>query len=90
MVLVDIWPYFHSFRLGNKGQENMFYNILERKTPFLATKTRSWKGRKIAIFPSSLWFWSKIGHFFLVNIGQENFSVYNMLERKKAFLGYKN
>ena len=28
--------------------------------------------------------------FFLVNIGQENFSVYSILERKKAFLGYKN
>ena len=40
MVLVEIWPYFHSFCLGNKGQENMFYNILERK------KRLSWLQRQ--------------------------------------------
>ena len=38
------------------------------------------------------WFWSKIGHFsifFLGNIGQKNV-FYDILERKNAFLGYKN
>ena len=39
------------------------------------------------------WFWSKNGHFskffFLGNIGKEKFS-YDILERKNAFLGYKN
>ena len=39
------------------------------------------------------WFWSKNGHFFsfpfLGNIGQKNV-FYNILERKKAFLGFKN
>ena len=39
------------------------------------------------------WFWSKNGHFskfgFLGNIGQENV-FYDILERKKTFLGYKN
>ena len=39
------------------------------------------------------WFWSKNGHFssffFLGNIGQENV-FYDILERKIAFLGYKN
>ena len=43
MVLVEIWPYFHSFRLGNKGQENMFYNILERKNAFLGYKDKKLK-----------------------------------------------
>ena len=39
------------------------------------------------------WFWSKIGHFpsffILGNIGQENV-FYDILQRKNAFLGYKN
>ena len=39
------------------------------------------------------WFWSKNGHFsnfaFLGRIAQENV-FYNILERKNAFLGYKN
>ena len=29
MVLVKKWPFFHLFVLGNIGQENVFYNILE-------------------------------------------------------------
>ena len=39
------------------------------------------------------WFWSKNGHFsnfvFLGNIGKANV-FYHILERKNAFLGYKN
>ena len=36
------------------------------------------------------WFWSKKGHFSILgNIDQENVS-YDILERKNAFLGYKN
>ena len=30
MVLVKNWPFFHVF-LGNIGQTNVFYDILERK-----------------------------------------------------------
>ena len=40
--------------LGNIGQENVFYDILEPKTPFLASRTRSSKIRKIDIFPKGL------------------------------------
>ena len=47
---------------------------------------------KIDIFRNP-WFWSKNGHFsnflFLGNIGEENV-VYDILEGKNAFLGYKN
>ena len=32
----------------------MFYDILERKTPLSAIKTRSLKSRKIDIFPKGL------------------------------------
>ena len=45
---------FPTFFLGNIGQENVFYDILERKNAFLGYKKRSSKSRKIAIFPKVL------------------------------------
>ena len=47
---------FPTFFLGNIGQENVFYDILERKMPFSAIKSSSWKERKIDIFPKGLTF----------------------------------
>ena len=87
--------FFDFFFLGNIGQENVFYDVLEQKDAFLGFKTRSSKGRKIAIFLKGLThgFGPKIAifptSFFLGKIGQENV-FYDILERKKAFLGYKN
>ena len=81
--------------LGNIGQENVFYDILERKKAFLGYKKDKFKMSKIWDFSKRVnpWFRSKNGHFFnflfLGNIGQENV-FYDILERKKAFLGYKN
>ena len=95
MVLVQKWPFFQLFFLGNIGQENVFYDILERKNDFLDYKDKKFKKSKYSNFfkrvnPS---FWSKNGHFSnffsLGNIGQENV-FYDILERKNAFLGYKN
>ena len=40
--------------LGNIGQQNVFYDILEQKNAFLCQKTKSLKSRKIAIFPKGL------------------------------------
>ena len=54
MVLVQKWPFFQLFFLGNIGQENVFYDILERKNAFLGYKKRSSKSRKIDIFPKGL------------------------------------
>ena len=54
MVLIKTWPFFHVFFLRNIGQENVFYNILERKNAFLAYKKRSLNSRKIEIFPKGL------------------------------------
>ena len=34
MVLVQKWPFFKLFLLGNIGQENVFYDIVERKNDF--------------------------------------------------------
>ena len=38
MCLVQNWPFFPLFFLGNIGQENVFYDILERKNAFLGSK----------------------------------------------------
>ena len=46
MVLVKNWPFFHLFILGNIGQENVFYNILERKNDFLSDKNDKSKRSK--------------------------------------------
>ena len=95
MVLVKIWPFFNLFFCDNIGQENVFYDILERKNVFLRYKNNNFKKSKNWHFSKGVnpWFWSKNGHFsnffFLGNIGQENV-FYDILERKNAFLGYKN
>ena len=80
--------------LGNVAQENVFYDILERKNGCLGYKNKEFKksknlhfsnrvnhglGPKMAIFPT----------FFLGNICQENV-FYDILQRKIAFLRYKN
>ena len=46
MVLVKNWPFFHVFFLGNIGQENVFYDILERKNAFLGYKNKKIKKSK--------------------------------------------
>ena len=43
-----------SFFLGNIGQENVFYDILERKKAFLDFKNQKFKNSKIGIFPKRL------------------------------------
>ena len=54
MVLVQIWPFLQHFFLGNIGEENDFYDILERKNAFLGYKTTSLECRKIEVFPKGL------------------------------------
>ena len=87
-------PIFPFFFLGNTGQENVFYDILERENAFLDYKKKNFKKSKNWHFSKRVnpWFWSKNGHFsnfyFLGNIGQENV-FYPILDRKRL-LGYKN
>ena len=38
MVLVEKWPFFQVFSLGNIGQENVFCDILKRKNGHLIKK----------------------------------------------------
>ena len=46
MVLVKKSPFLHVLVLGNIGQENVFYNILEQKNAFLAYKNNRFKKSK--------------------------------------------
>ena len=46
MVLVQKWPFFQLFFLGNIGQKNVFYDILERKNAFLGYKKKNFKNWK--------------------------------------------
>ena len=95
MVLVQKWPFFQLFFLGNIGLENILYDILEQQNAFLGFKNKKFKKSKNWHFSNGVnpWFWSKNGHFldffFLDNLAQENI-LYDILERKNAFLGYKN
>ena len=94
MVLVGKLPFFQLFFLGNIGQENVFYDILERKKSFFGYKNKKCKKSKSSHFSKGVnpWSWSNNGHFsnfFLGNIVQENV-FYDILERKNALLGYKN
>ena len=95
MVLVQKWPFFQLFFLGNIGQENVSYDILERKNAFWGYKNKKSKKSKNWHFSYGVnpGFWSKNGHFsnffFFGNMGQENV-FYNILERKNAFLGRKS
>ena len=93
--MVQKWPFFNFFIVGNIGQENAFYDILERNNAFLGYKNKTFKqsknwhfskglthgfGPNMIIFPT---------FFFLGNIGRQNV-FYNILERKNVFLSYKN
>ena len=83
------------FLLVNIGQENVFYDILEWINAFLGYKNKRDKKSKYWYFSKGVnpWFSSENCHFsncfFLGNIDQENVFYY-ILERKNAFLGYKN
>ena len=94
MVLVKKWLFFQLYFLGNIGQENVLYGILEQKKVFLGYKNNKFKQSKNWHFSKGVnpWFRSKNGHFLhflcLGIIGQENV-FYDILQRQNAFLGYK-
>ena len=94
MVLVQKWPFFQLFFQAIQARKMSFTIFQNEKTPFQAIKTRSLKSQKIDIFPKGLThgFGPKMAifpTFFLSNISQENVFC-DILERKNAFLGYKN
>ena len=66
MVLVQKWPFFQLFFLGNIGQENVFYGIEERKNAFLRYKNKKFKKLKNRHFSKGVnqLFLSKKDHVF--------------------------
>ena len=51
MVLVQNWPFLHVFILANRGQENMFHDILEGKNAFLGYKNKQFiKAKRLRLF----------------------------------------
>ena len=95
MVFLQKWPFFQLCFFGNIGGENVFYDIPEGKNGFQGYKNKKFKKSKNWHFSKAVnpWFCSKTGYFsnffFLGNIAQENV-FYGILERKNAFLDYKN
>ena len=92
--MVQKWPFFQVFFLGNIGQRKVFYDILQRKNALLHYKKKSSKNRKIDTFPKGLI--HRLGPkmvifptYFFGNLSQENV-FYDIIERKNAFLGYKS
>ena len=65
MILVKNWQFFHLFNSCNIGQENVFYDSLERKNAFLGYKNKKFQKSKNSDFSKGVspWFWSKIDHF---------------------------
>ena len=84
---------FSTFFLGNIGQENVFYDILEPTNTFLGYKINSSKSRKIDIFPNGLThsFGAKMAIFPTCFFKQHKTGnvFYDILGRKNAFLVYK-
>ena len=83
-----------SFFQAIQARKMCFTILQNEKTPFQAIK-KNFKKLKNCHFSKRIntWFLDKNGHFcnffFLSKIGQENV-FYDILEQKKAFLGFKN
>ena len=102
MVLVQKWPFSQLFSLMQyrpyrqyRPGKCLLRHSKTKKNAFVGNKNKKLKESKNWHFSKRVnpWFWSKNGHFskffFLRNIEQENL-FYDILERKNAFLGYKN
>ena len=50
MVLVQKWPFLQHFYLGNLGKENVFYDILKRKSAYEGYKNKKLKKSKKLTF----------------------------------------
>ena len=65
MFMVQKWPFFQRFFLAIIGQENVFYDIPERKNTCLGNKNKKFKKSKNWHFSKGVnpWFVSKSGDF---------------------------
>ena len=76
------------FFSGNIGQENVFYDILERGNAFLSYKNKNFKKSKKGHFPKGVnpWFWSKNGNFskFFFKVLQARKMSFTIFQNEKA------
>ena len=90
MVLVQKWRVFQLFFSGNIGQENVFYDILERKYAFLTYKNKKFKKSKNCHFCNG--FGQKFGFFSIVCVWAKQGEKYCLLIfqiEKKVFFNIK-
>ena len=90
MVFLQKWPFFQLFFLGNIGQENVFYDILERKNASLGCKKKKFKKSRDWHFSQgdNPWFSSKNGHFsnFLFQVIQARKMSFTIFQNEKTLL----
>ena len=88
MVLVHKWQLFRLFFLGNIGQENILYDILEGKIAFLGYKNKKLKKWKNGPFCKGVnpWFKSKNFNFsnFLFQAIQARKISYTIFQKEKS------
>ena len=69
--------------LANRGNDNVFHDILEGKNAFLGDKNKKYKQSKNLHFSKGVnpWIWSKNGHF-------SNFFFFSQYKPEKCLLRY--
>ena len=85
---------FPIFFLGNIGQENVCYDILERENALFGYKNNKFRKSKNLHFSKGVnpWFWSKNGHlsnFFLKAMQARKMSFKILSNEKTPFLAIK-
>ena len=94
MVSVQKWEFFHLLILGKVGKKKVFGDILERKNAFLDYKNKKQKNKKFPFFQrgQSIVLVNKWDFFHLFIFGKKGKKKVfgDILERKNAFLDYKN
>ena len=92
MISVKNSKFFHVFILGKIGEENVFHDILDRKNALLdyknikLKKSKNWDFSK-GVSPRSF---SNFFHVFVLGKICQESVFHDILERKNAFLDYKN
>ena len=92
MVLVQKWQFFQTFFLGNIGQENVFYDLLQRKNCYLGYKNTKFKKSKYWHFSKPrvlVQKWPFFSTFFLRQYRQGK-CLLRYSRTKNSFLGYKS
>ena len=89
MVFVQKWPFLQIFFLGNIGQENVFYDILERKNGFLGYEKKKFQNSKNSHFSHGFCLKMAVFESFFFRLNRPGKWLLRYCRTKNAFLGYK-